>query len=152
MCPVSLLNFSNVACSILYAVSWLLPSVCRMLECGPGSSFTLPWPDSLNLGPPRGGTRIHQNFSLSPRSPKITDLLPQAPGKLLKRRLKVVLRTPKYQIIKKCGTLRKHPYLQCFFDYLVFWGPEDDFWTSFWQLSRCLGKQLRGFWGSRWQA
>ena len=79
-----------------------------------GQAFTFPGPGHLNLGPPRGGTRIHQNFSLSPRSPKITDLLPQAPGKLLKRRLKVVLRTPKYQIIEKCGTLRKHQYLLCF--------------------------------------
>ena len=79
-----------------------------------GQAFTFPGPGHLNLGPPRGGTRIHQNFSLSPRSPKITDLLPQASKKLPKPRPKVVFRTPKYHIIEKCGTLRKHQYLLCF--------------------------------------
>ena len=36
--------------------------------------------------------------------------------------------------------------------YLVFWGPEDDFWTSFWQLFGGLGDQIRDFGRSQWQA
>ena len=32
------------------------------------------------------------------------------------------------------------------FYYLLFWGPEDHFWTSFWQLSGGLGEQIR-VWG-----